>query len=264
MILAENDLFERADSDLVERLFAAASEIIALDCLPTRTTARADITDARRQPGRGGGHLRQPFRPRAARSSPPSRTDATAAWRVIAALMPTPSSWAGLDDILADMANALPTLPAPRAPRPMPASEPRSAQVARAPWRMSGRTAHDRAGRVADGVPPEDPDCALAFSMEGAHGRTAPPALLTGYETPGLHSASGSWRFIDGPERRAQRRRSRRRADRRRDGQRPAPLSSAGTRRRGTAATDPPRPVHRHRNHTRGGTADDARAAARR
>ena len=64
---------------------------------------------------------------------------------------------------------------------------------------MSGRTADDRAGRIADGTPVADPDAALAFSMEGAQGAEAPPALLTGYATPGLHSASLSYRFINGP-----------------------------------------------------------------
>lgn len=200
VILAEIDLFERADSDLVERLFAAASEIIALDSLPTRTSGRADITipvaDQSEAAGTFVNHSGRAQRFFA--SLPRGRV---AAWRVIATLMPTPPSWRILDDVLSDMADALPKLA--DAARAAPDADFRTTvgQVARAPWRISGRTANDRAGRVAEGVPPEDPDSALAFSMEGAHGLAVPPALLIGYETPGLHSASGSWRFIDGSER---------------------------------------------------------------
>ena len=57
---------------------------------------------------------------------------------------------------------------------------------------MSGRTAHDLAGRVPEGTPQADPDSALAFSMEGAPGMDAPPALRTAYTRPGLHSASAA------------------------------------------------------------------------
>ena len=201
VILAENDLFERVDPDLVERLFAAASEVVALDCLPTRTIVRADIVipvaDQAEAAGtvvNHSGHAQRFF------AAVPRGRDAT--WRVVARLMPTPGSWATLEDILAEMADALPSLAGAARAAPDAGFRTTVGKVARAPWRMSGRTAHDRAGRVADGVPPEDPDAALAVSMEGAHGRDAPPALLTGYETPGLHSASGSWRFIDGAEHR--------------------------------------------------------------
>ena len=52
---------------------------------------------------------------------------------------------------------------------------------------------------MPEGTPPEDPDSALAFSMEGAQGRGAPAALRTGYEAAGMHSASAAPRFMEGP-----------------------------------------------------------------
>jgi NADH-quinone oxidoreductase subunit G len=196
VIVAENDLFERADAKLVERLFAAASDVIVLDSLQTRTSDRAalllPVANWAEAAGTFVNHAGRAQRIFAAYD--PQRP---AAWRVIAALMPTPPIWENLDDVLADMGQDLPQFAGAITAAPDATTRTPLGQVARAPWRMSGRTAHDRAGRIAAGTPATDPDSALAFSMEGAHGRMTPPELLAGYETPGLHSASGSYRFID-------------------------------------------------------------------
>lgn len=195
VVIAENDLFERVDAGLVARLFAAASSVIVLDSLPSRTTGRADILlpvgNWAQTTGTFINHSGL-----AQRSFAATASALQPAWRVLAALSPT-ALWDGPDALLQEMGAAFPLLAGAGAAAPGAAFRTPVGRIARAPWRMSGRTADDRAGRLHEAVPPVDQNAPLTFSMEGAHGAAAPAALLTGYETPGLHSASASWRFID-------------------------------------------------------------------
>ncbi len=197
-VIAEVDLFERADPRLVERLFAAAETVIALDSAETRTTARADIVlpvaDWSEAAGTFVNH-----EGRAQRSFAAVAGGRPAGWRVLAGLMAVPPGWDTLDAMLAALARDLPQLAPAREAAPGAAFRLPLGQVARAPWRMSGRTAHDLAGRVPEGTPLADADAALAFSMEGAQGADAPPALRTSYGVPGWHSASAAPFLTDGP-----------------------------------------------------------------
>ncbi|REC58179.1 NADH-quinone oxidoreductase subunit NuoG [Rhodosalinus sediminis] len=197
-VIAEADLFERAEAELVERLFAAAETVVALDSAETETIRRADIVlpvaDWSEAAGTFVNH-----EGRAQRSFAAVPNGRSAGWRAIRDLCAAAPAWETLDDMLAAMAADLPQLAPARAAAPDAAHRLPLGQVARAPWRMSGRTAHDLAGRVPEGTPARDTDAPLAFSMEGAHGTDAPPALRTGYAVPGLHSASAAPRVTDGP-----------------------------------------------------------------
>jgi len=127
-----------------------------------------------------------------------------AAWRVLSALAGGlfrrgAAETETLDDVLAAMAAALPVLAGAATAAPGAGDIP---CVARAPRRFSGRTAHDLAGRVAEGAPPADRDAPLAWSMEGAPAAAAPAALGTGAADPGLHSPSAvclSQSHVGGP-----------------------------------------------------------------
>jgi NADH-quinone oxidoreductase subunit G len=197
-IIAEADLAERVDPALAERLFAAAETVIVLDSAETATATRADIVlpvaDWSEAAGTWVNH-----EGRAQRAFAVTATVRRAGWRVIADLFETHPGWATLDDMLAALAHDLPALAPARHAAPDAATRTTLGRIARAPWRVSGRTAHDLAGRVPEGTPPPDPDSALAFSMEGAPGAAAPPALRTGFTVPGLHSASAVPLFTDGP-----------------------------------------------------------------
>jgi NADH-quinone oxidoreductase subunit G len=190
-IIAEADLFERADARLVERLLAAAKEVVVLDSHVTAMTARATIAlpvaDWAEAAGTVVNHEGRAQRRFAAYAGAPR-----SAWRVLAGLSDTLSGWSTLDDVLAEIAVALPHLAPARAAAPNATLRTPLGKIARAGWRMSGRTAHDQAGGIVRDAPQDDPDSALTFSMEGAHGAGAPPALRTGYDVPGMHSASAA------------------------------------------------------------------------
>jgi NADH-quinone oxidoreductase subunit G len=176
VIVLENDLFERADPAQVDALFAGRT-VIALDCIDTATTARADIVlpvasfdDAAGSFINHEGRAQRFFAARAG--------GAPAAWRVLAAL--GGGAELGLDALHAALARDCPQLAgiadaAPRADYVTPLGP-----IARAPARFSGRTASDRAGRVAAAVPPADPDSPLSWTMEGQAFDALPAGLFDG------------------------------------------------------------------------------------
>jgi NADH-quinone oxidoreductase subunit G len=194
LLVVEADLFERAPSPLVERVLDAAQRIVVLDCLETRTTARADVvlpvaafTEAA---GTFVNHEGRAQRLVAAIESGPP-----AAWRRLGVL--GAGGWTTLDELLADLARLRPDLAGVRDAAPPASFRTTSGRIARTPRPFSGHTADDRAGRVPEAVPPEDPDSALAWGMEGARGLGLPAALLTAYTTPGLSSANAVTRFLE-------------------------------------------------------------------
>ena len=197
-IVLENDLFERADAALVERLLAAAGTVVVLDAIETRTTGRAGIVLPVASFAEAAGTLVN-HEGRAQRFFSAVAGGPPAAWRRLQALADAPFGWQRLDDVLAALADAAPVLAEAKNAAPEQAFRTPLGAVARASRAYSGRTASDIAGRVAAGAA-EDPDSPLAFTMEGAHGAQAPSALITGYEVPGLHSASASYRFHDVPD----------------------------------------------------------------
>lgn len=164
VIILENDLDQRCDPGLVDQLLAGRT-LIALDCIETPTTARADIVipvasfaDAA---GTFVNHEGRAQRFFAARPAGPP-----AAWRVLAALGGTAEP--DLDTLLAALVADCPQLAAAAAAAPGAGFTTPHGRIARAPPRFSGRTASERAGQDADARPPHDPDSPFGWTMEGA------------------------------------------------------------------------------------------------
>jgi NADH-quinone oxidoreductase subunit G len=196
-IVLEADLFERAPHAAVERFFAAAETVVALDAIDTETVLRADValpvaafTEAAGTFVNYEGRAQRFFgaAPRAAPGAAP------ASWRRLAAL--GAGGWETLDAIIADLAAELLCLAGVAGAAPDASFRTAAGEVARTPRPFSGHTADDRAGRDPAATPPEDLDSALAWGMEGARAGV-PPALISGYETPGLHSANAVTRFLE-------------------------------------------------------------------
>jgi NADH-quinone oxidoreductase subunit G len=112
-------------------------------------------------------------------------------WRWLGA-----QKWAKLDDVVAAIAAALPQFA--RVPEAAPPASLRAAgeKFPREPHRFSGRTAIYANMTVHEPAPPEDPDSALAFSMEGASAQP-PPALIPFFWSPGWNSIQSVNRFQD-------------------------------------------------------------------
>jgi NADH-quinone oxidoreductase subunit G len=198
-IVIEADLFERAPHVTVERFFAAAEAVAALDAIDTQTTIRAAVALPVASFTEAAGTFVN-YEGRAQRFFAAAPSPAPAAWRRLAAL--GAGDWETLDAVIADLIVELPDLAGIAEAAPAAAFRTAAGAVVRTPRPFSGHTADDRAGRDPGAAPAEDPDSALAWGMEGARGVGVPPALICGYETPGLTSANAVTRFqeeIGGP-----------------------------------------------------------------
>ncbi|WP_444666231.1 NADH-quinone oxidoreductase subunit NuoG [Cereibacter changlensis] len=184
VIVLENDLSRRAP---VERLMAAATQVIALDSLETPLTARADLVLPVAAQAEAAGTFVN-HEGRAQRFFAGSPSELPAAWRLLATLGGKPSD--SFDALLARIAAEIPALAGILDAAPAADAGP----IPRATARCSGRTADDLAGRVAEGQPHNDPDSPFVWSMEG---RAAPPALLPAPQRPGMHSVSAVYQAME-------------------------------------------------------------------
>ncbi|NVN87981.1 MAG: NADH-quinone oxidoreductase subunit NuoG [Rhodopseudomonas sp.] len=200
-IVLENDLFERAPRAGVERLFAAAKTVVALDALNTEITARAAIALPVAAFSEAAGTFVN-YEGRAQRffAAVPPNPAMPSAWRRIAAF--GAGDWHSLDALIEDIVAERRDLVGIATAAPNAGFVMSGGKVTRAPRPLSGRTADDRAGQFADAAPPQDPDSPLTFGIKGSRGTQVPPALITSYKMPGLHSANAVTRFaqeIGGP-----------------------------------------------------------------
>jgi NADH-quinone oxidoreductase subunit G len=130
-------------------------------------------------------------------------TDVQESWRwlcegAIAADSEYGAQWQSLDDLTTAMASAMTVFAS--IPQVAP---PRKAvgKIAREPNRYSGRTAMLADISVHEPKPPDDPDSALAFSMESGP-ELAPPSLIPFFWAPGWNSIQATNKFqseVGGP-----------------------------------------------------------------
>lgn len=193
VVVLENDLYRRADAVIVDELLAAAGAVVVLDhlanattrkaslVLPAATFAEADGTFVNNE-GRAQRFF-QVFLP---------GLGIKESWRWLRDLgslggVPALAAWQSLDDLLADMASAVPALKGAAEAAPGAAFRIAGLKVARQSFRCSGRTAVQAHLDVSEPKPPHDPDAPLAFSMEGYQGEP-PAALVPRFWAPGWNS----------------------------------------------------------------------------
>ena len=104
--------------------------------------------------------------------------------------------WRNLDDVMAAMARELPCFGAVPGIAPPAGFRALGRKIPRQPHRYSGRTAMHADANVHEPQPPDDPDSALAFSMEGFSGQP-PPALIPRFWAPGWNSVQAATKFQD-------------------------------------------------------------------
>ena len=197
LIVLENDLFRRADPLLVERLFTAR-QVIVLDCLTSRTAARADIVLPAAAFAESDGTLvsSEGRAQRFFKTMPPAG-DVRASWRWLGAMaeaLGATPAWQALDDVIRELAAELPVFADIREAAPDAGFRITGQKVARQPHRYSGRTSMNADLDVREAQPPADPDSPLSFSMEGFQGQP-PGALIPRYRSPGWNSVQALNKF---------------------------------------------------------------------
>ena len=203
VIVLENDLYRRASAKSVDAMLGAAKRVIVIDHLANATTAQADVLLPAATFAEADGTLVnsegraqrffQVFVP---------GDDVQESWRWVRDLMnaagrQTPS-WQNLDEITAALAAALPVLKTISEVAPPAEFRVAGQKIARESHRYSGRTAMTANISVHEPRPPDDPDSALTFTMEGYEDGNSPPALIPRFWQPGWNSIQSLNKYQSG------------------------------------------------------------------
>ncbi|TAM81581.1 MAG: NADH-quinone oxidoreductase subunit NuoG [Acidobacteria bacterium] len=200
VIILENDLYRRAPARLVDNLMQAVRHMIVLDHLVTPTSSKAEfVLPAGAFAESDGTFVNNEGRAQRFFQAYLPKDDIQESWRWLIDLMKAAgsaaaSSWNLLDDLVSATAGAVPALA--KITEAAPSSKFRivNEKVPRSPLRYSGRTAMVANISVSEPKPPQDPDSALAFSMEGTP--TQPPGSLTPFFwSPGWNSIQSVNKF---------------------------------------------------------------------
>jgi NADH-quinone oxidoreductase subunit G len=206
VVILENDLFRRAEAAAVNAMLERARHVIVIDHQDTATAAKAHLVLPSATFAECTGTLvNNEGRAQRGYAVMPCREPVRAAWRWLGDLIRAPSAqsrppWRRLDEVAADMIDALPVF---RAAAELTAGGPGVAdnKIPRQFHRYSGRTAMQAHIAVSELAPPVDEDSPLAFSMEGDDGRP-PPELMSRIWAPGWNSVQALNKFqseIGGP-----------------------------------------------------------------
>ena len=190
LIVLENDLYRGMPAKLADDLLESAEHVVVLDHLANETTAKADLLLPAGTFAESEGTLVS-NEGRAQRFFPvfPQRGDVRESWRWLG-----DPAWVTLDDPLGAMAEALPKLAPVVAAAPSSKFRMAGAKIPRESHRYSGLTSMHANISVVEPKPPDDPDSALAYSMEGAPTQP-PPALQPFFWSPGWNSIQAVNKF---------------------------------------------------------------------
>jgi NADH-quinone oxidoreductase subunit G len=200
VIILENDLYRRAPATSVDNLMQAVRHMIVLDHLATPTSAKAEfVLPAGAFAESDGTLVNNEGRAQRFFQAYIPEDDIQESWRWLMDIMKATGnaeagSWNVLDDLVSAAAGAVPALAKITEAAPSSKFRILNEKVPRSPQRYSGRTAMLANISVSEPKPPQDPDSALAFSMEGTP--TQPPGSLTPFFwSPGWNSIQSVNKF---------------------------------------------------------------------
>jgi NADH-quinone oxidoreductase subunit G len=208
VVLLGNDLYRRAAPLLVDDLVRRTPDLLVLAALEDTITGHADVVlpvpcfaDSTGTFVNNEGRAQRSFAVLAAQG------ETQEAWRWLRELMerlgrPQARGWLDDADVLAALDMELPQFRGVAAAAPPPGWRLDGRKVARQPARFSGRTALDAGVSVREPAPPEDPDSALAYSLEGLAPSQTPATLLPRVWSAGWNSWNGLHKLqeeVDGP-----------------------------------------------------------------
>ena len=207
VIILENDLYRRASAKSVDDLMQAVRHMIVLDYLVTPTASKAEYVLAAGAFAESDGTLvSNEGRAQRFFQAYLPKDDIQESWRWLVEIMkaaghPAAGSWNVLDDLVAATAGAVPALAKITEAAPSSKFRVLNEKIPRSSHRYSGRTAMLANINVCEPKPPNDPDSALAFSMEGSP-EQPPSSLIPFFWSPGWNSIQSVNKFqseINGP-----------------------------------------------------------------
>ncbi len=207
VILLENDLYRRAETEAVKEFFSRTKHLIVIEhlqhaciaqaevVLPAGTFAEADGTLVNNE-----GRAQRFFQV----MTPDGEVQQSRQWLMdmMADIgRPEAEQWQTLDDITAAMARSMPEFGGVLDIAPAISFRVAGMKIPRQPHRYSGRTSMHANVSVHEPKSREDPDSALAFSMEGYEGQP-PSAIIPRFWSPGWNSVQALNKFqseVGGP-----------------------------------------------------------------
>ncbi len=207
VIVAENDLSRRLPPQDANAILEGAEHLVALDYLENGTSAKAELALPAAAFAESDGTLLN-YETRAQRFVQVfvPEGDVQESWRwlrdgMVAAGRREFAAWQKLDDVVDSLTAELPVLARIKAAAPPASFRMAGEKIPRQPHRYSGRTAMLAQIDVNEPKPPDDPDSALSFSMEGNPDQP-PSALIPFFWAPGWNSYQAVNKFqeeIAGP-----------------------------------------------------------------
>jgi len=200
LVILENDLYRRADEELVNELFRISKHIIVLDHLPNKTVLRADvILPAATFAGSEGTMINNEGRAQRFYKALDAENQVKESWKWLTDLIKIRNGevkWIRFDEIVGFLADDL--LIFSKLKNYNPGSDFRmlNAKMPRQTMRYSGRTAINANISVSEHKLPEDIDSPLAFSMEGIP-ENPPSSLVPFYWTPGWNSVQAMYNYLE-------------------------------------------------------------------
>ncbi len=200
VIILENDLYRRADTETVDAMLRNARHVIVIDHQQTATAAKAHVVlPAATFAEATGTLINNEGRAQRGYAVMPAEGQIRAGWRWLRKLMNAAGhigarSWLRLEDLAADLVKDMPVFQPivdldPKVDLPTPGGK-----IPRQSHRYTGRTAMHADIDVSEPKPPADEDAPLAFTMEGYDG-PPPPELISRIWAPGWNSEQALNKF---------------------------------------------------------------------
>ncbi len=187
-IIMENDLYQRKDKMDIDAFFQHQKNIISLHYLENATTRQAShVLPAGTFAEADGTVVNNEGRAQRFYKAHQPDNDIRSSWEWIQEIKADKWGTASFDEIVSAMIREFPELNGVQDVAPPAEFREGTQKIPREPHRYSGRTAMHADVNVSEPKPPEDPDSALSYTMEGFTG--VPPAAITPfYWTPGWNS----------------------------------------------------------------------------
>lgn len=201
LVILENDLYSRLPKEKADAVFSKYINFISLASMPDQTTTKADIVLPAATFAESEGTLvnNQGYAQRFYSALPP-KEPVMESWRWISDLIEIrekkAAPWPNFDDLVINMISVFPEF-VKLEELPGAGQKIAGQKIPRQTARFSGRTSMHAKTNVSEQKPAQDPDSALAFSMEGFRG--IPPApLIPNYMAAGWNSGQAIYHYIDG------------------------------------------------------------------
>jgi NADH-quinone oxidoreductase subunit G len=205
VIILENDLYKRADKEIVDFIFSRCKNVIVLDYMMNDTARRADILLPSGTFAESTGTIiNNEGRAQRYYRVLPANGHIKDSWKYISEMIEIAGKKKELhlehfDDIVASLTDAYPFFAKIREIMHDSGFRIFSEKIARQTMSFSGRTAMNANASVSEPKPPRDDDSPLNFSMEGYKG-VPPSYLVPWYWSPGWNSVQAMNKYMDEPD----------------------------------------------------------------